>query len=137
MYCLFAPVRKVLMQVDASLKLVEGSTNFLLVGLDSIGVVLAFLQGCLERIRPGTELDQFDIGGLSDFLYAGHGLFSSNRVLYSLTAAPVKRSVSVSLDRSLAPVHSPVAAARDAGVRERCQGHADNIDKYRHVVALR
>jgi hypothetical protein len=44
--------------------------------LDSIGVVFTFLQGCLERIRPGGELGQFDVGRLSDFLYAGHGLFS-------------------------------------------------------------
>ena len=64
------------MPVDANLELVEGSTNFLLVGLDSIGVVLAFLQGRLERVRPGNELGQFAVGRFSDFLYAGHGLFS-------------------------------------------------------------
>jgi hypothetical protein len=64
------------MPVNANLKLVESSTNFLLVGLDSIGVVFTFLQGCLERIRPGSELGQFDVGRLSDFLYLGHGLFA-------------------------------------------------------------
>ena len=78
MDCLFALIGNVLLSVDASLKLIEGSTNFLLVGLDSVAVAFAFLQGCLESVRPDTKLGELNVGRLSDFLYVGHGLFFSN-----------------------------------------------------------
>src|SRR5262249_61324761 len=92
MYCLFALVRKVLMLVDANLKLVEGSTNFLLVGLDSIGVVFTVLQVAWNAsAREASLVSLTSTDSLISFTL-DMACSLSNPVLYSVTAAPVKRS---------------------------------------------